>query len=211
MSMESHCRTDCVVAHASRDHGWVAGALVGDARSAVAGTATHTRQNTLAQRNTTRTRRRAAPPSPRGGHNPLAIDPLPIVASVDLPDFAYRSDPRLHPHSWLCRRRDHHRDRAPNDHSPSRTRRPRTTLARNPRRPGHSSPPRRSGTGLTTTLISQRFNALNVNRWRGADSAGWADEETVERLLSGVWRSWRSRCVSFCQGEGRGFESRRPL
>ena len=44
--------------------------------------------------------------------------------------------------------------------------------------------------------ISQRFNALNVNLWRGADSADWADEETGERLLSGVQRSWRSRSVS---------------
>jgi hypothetical protein len=47
--------------------------------------------------------------------------------------------------------------------------------------------------------ISQRFNALNVNLWRQADSADLADEETGERLLNGVQRSRRSRCVSFAK------------
>ena len=32
------------------------------------------------------------------------------------------------------------------------------------------------------SLISQRFNALNVNLWSRADSADWADEEMGERL-----------------------------
>ena len=46
--------------------------------------------------------------------------------------------------------------------------------------------------------ISQRFNnALNVNLWRRADSADWADEEAEEkRVLNGVEWSWRARCVS---------------
>ena len=34
--------------------------------------------------------------------------------------------------------------------------------------------------------MAQRFNALNVSRWRRADSADWADEETEDRLLNGV-------------------------
>ena len=43
---------------------------------------------------------------------------------------------------------------------------------------------------------SQRSSALNVNRWGRADSEDLADEEMGVRLLDGVQRSWRSRCVS---------------
>jgi hypothetical protein len=48
----------------------------------------------------------------------------------------------------------------------------------------------------SSSMISQRFNALNVSHWRPADSADWADEETGERLLNGDERSWRSSSIS---------------
>ncbi len=43
----------------------------------------------------------------------------------------------------------------------------------------------------------QRINALNVSNRRGADSAGWADEQAGESLLSRGQRSRRSSSISF--------------
>src|SRR5436190_1804633 len=52
--------------------------------------------------------------------------------------------------------------------------------------------------------------STTITGFPGADSADWADEGTGERLLNGV-SGLSAADASPCEGEGRGFESRRPL
>ena len=54
------------------------------------------------------------------------------------------------------------------------------------------------------------FNALNYVGRRGADSTDWADNQRRRACSTGL-SGLHGRKPSPCQGEGRGFESRRPL
>ena len=66
---------------------------------------------------------------------------------------------------------------------------------------------------VAAALTLVEVNALNVGDRRGVGSADWAEEPAENKLLSGAEPSRRTGSTTFffCQGEGRGFESRRPL